>query len=193
MDCYRWCQRPFRARGWMLRTPDRSREAFRVDHQKDLTEIGNCAWKVSLGRETLPYYKPSMKFVFTGSERRPVPAFPLFIFTTIPHPELPERKPFSFPILHTVPRFWRIPLPSIGQSLYPVSKYCVFPNLALYFGSNLGSRDNPFRPWIPYLQLFSHYHMLNKKIIAELAISKILSPVYHIFFFGEIPFLKLTT
>ena len=69
MDCYRWCQRPFRARGWMLRTPDRSREAFRVDRQKDLTEIGNCAWKVSLGRETLPYYKPSMKFVFTGFER----------------------------------------------------------------------------------------------------------------------------
>ena len=87
---------------------------------------------------------------------RPDPALPLFIFTTIPHPELPERKPFSFPILHTVPRFWRIPLPSSGQILYPVSKFCVFPNLTLYFGSNPGSRDNSFRPWIPYLQLFSH-------------------------------------
>ena len=46
-----------------------SREAFRADHQKDLTETGNCAWKVSLGRERLPYYKPSMKLIFTGSER----------------------------------------------------------------------------------------------------------------------------
>ena len=155
MDCYRWCQRPFRARGWMLRTPDRSREGFRVDHQKDLTEIGNCAWKVSLGRETLPYYKPSMKFVFTGSERG----------VLIPHsrssfsrqsriPNFPNENRFLSQYCTLCQWFWRIPLPSIGQILYPVSKFCVFPNLALYFGSNPGFRDNAFRPWIPYLQLF---------------------------------------
>ena len=73
------------------------------------------------------------------------------LFTTIKHPKLTSvifiPNTIFFPNFASCATgiFRESRLSMNGQFPYPVNKFCVFANPALYFGSNPGYRETPFR------------------------------------------------
>ena len=83
----------------------------------------------------------------------PYPTFPLFFFTTIPHPELLPSRSFPnavfFPNITSPAKILANPMPPSQEQLNPVSRQyiCVFSR-SIYFGSNPYPKNTLLDPQI---------------------------------------------